>query len=114
MRPVIYLTDENPVVARDLASTLVKNGYEVVTLSAPDVGARLKEQRGKVVVLANIDRGGLDLAREVRSIRPDVWVVYTSSTPQKIPETAKVRGAPIMRSPIAPNQLVSVVGALAS
>ncbi len=114
MRPVIYLTDENPVVARDLASTLTKNGYEVVTLPAPEIAANVKAQRGKAVILANVDRGGLDLAREVRSVRSDVGVVYSAAAPQRIPETSRVRGAPIMQSPITPNQLVGVVGALAS
>ena len=114
MRPVVYLTDENPIVARDLASTLTKNGYEVVTLPAPEIAASVKAQRGRAVLSANVDRGGLDLAREVRSVRPDVGVVYSAASPQKIPEAARVRGAPIMRSPITPNQLVGVVGALAS
>jgi DNA-binding response OmpR family regulator len=114
MRPVVYLTDENPVVARDLASTLTKNGYEVITLPAPEIAASVKGQRGKVVILANVDRGGLNLAQEVRSIRSDAGVVYSAATPQRIPEAARVRGAPIMRSPITPNQLVGVVGALAS
>ena len=114
MRPVIYLTDENPIVARDLASTLTKNGYEVVTLPAPEIAASVKAQRGRAVLFANADRGGLELAREVRSIRPDVGVVYSAAAPQRIPEMARVRGAPIMRAPITPNQLVGVVGALAS
>ncbi|KAA2237068.1 response regulator transcription factor [Salinarimonas soli] len=114
MRPVIYLTDENPVVARDLASALTKNGYEVVTLPAPEIAASLKAQQGRVVLFANIDRGGLDLAREVRTLRPDVGVIYSAATPQRIPETARVRGAPIVRSPVTPSQLVGVVGALAS
>jgi DNA-binding NtrC family response regulator len=114
MRPVIYLTDENPIVARDLTSTLTKNGYEVVTLPAPEIAASVSARRGRAVVFANVDRGGLDLAREVRAVRPDIGVVYSAAAPQKIPETARVRGAPIMRSPIMPNQLVGVVGALAS
>ena len=114
MGPVVYLTDENPVVARDLASALLKNGYEVVTLAASNIAASLQGHRGGVVILANADRGGLDLAREVRSIRSDAGVVYTASAPQRIPETARVRGAPMMRSPITPHQLVGVVAALAS
>jgi DNA-binding response OmpR family regulator len=114
MRPVIYLTDENPRVARDLASALLKNGYDVVTLPAPAVAASLQGQQRDVIVLADADRGGLDLAREVRSIRPGIGVVYAASAPQKIPETARVRGAPVMRAPITPHQLVGVVGTLAS
>lgn len=114
MRSVIYLTDENPRVARDLASALVRNGYEVVTLPAPDVVTRLRGERGNVVVLADADRGGLDLAREVRAARPDAAVVYTAAMPQKVPEAAKVRGAPMLRSPITSHQLVGIVGALAS
>lgn len=114
MRPVIYLTDENPVVARDLASALVRSGYEVVTLPARQIAATLKGSPGRVVVLANADQGGLDLAREVRSCRADAGVVYTASAPHRIPDTAKVRGAPTMRSPITPHQLVGVVAAIAS
>jgi DNA-binding response OmpR family regulator len=114
MRPVIYLTDENPRVARDLASALLKNGYEVVTLPARQVAASVQGQRGAVVVLADVDRGGLDLAREVRAVRSDVGVVYSAAVPQKIPDTARVRGAPIMRSPITPVQLVGVVAVLSS
>ncbi len=114
MRPVIYLTDENPVVARDLATALVRNGYEVVTLPAERIAASLKGHPGKIVVLANADRGGLDLALEVRSLRADAGVVYTAVAPHRIPESAKVQGAPTMRSPITPHQLVGVVAAIAS
>ncbi|KAA2235564.1 hypothetical protein [Salinarimonas soli] len=114
MRPVIYLTDENPVVARELSATLLKNGYEVVTLPASEITANVKAQRGRAVIFANVDRGGLDLAREVRMARPDVGVVYSAAAPQRVPETARVRGAPIIRSPITSVQLVGVVGALAS
>lgn len=56
--------------------------------------------------------GGLDPAREIRAIRLGAHVVYAASTPGKVPETARVRGAPVMRSPVMPQHLVSVVSAL--
>ncbi len=52
------------------------------------------------------------LPPEASTIRPNMGVVYASVAPHRVPESAKVSGAPILRIPYGAHQLVGVVRGL--
>ncbi len=52
------------------------------------------------------------LPPEARTIRPNMGVVYASVAPHRVPESAKVSGAPILRIPYGAHQLVGVIRGL--
>ena len=54
----------------------------------------------------------LALAKSARAINPKLAVIYTSHMPQRVPEREKVTGAPCLRIPYHPHQLVGVIGQL--
>jgi hypothetical protein len=66
-----------PATHRDISSSLARYGYEVLTASDPtEAHGFLRANRSIGVLVADVDRGGLILAREARAIRPDLGVVY--------------------------------------
>jgi CheY-like chemotaxis protein len=68
------------------------------------------------VLVVDADMGGeqdgLGVAKAARQRSPTIDVIYVSRIPFRIPEQAKVRGAPCVRSPYHPHQLASVIAAL--
>jgi len=57
---------------------------------------------------------GLALARAARTTDPKIKVVYTCGAPYKLPEREKVSGAPCLRTPYHPHQLVGVIGQISN
>ncbi len=55
----------------------------------------LRENRHVGVIVADVELGGLTLAREARTIRPNMGVVYASVAPHRVPESAKESGTSI-------------------
>src|SRR5215218_7316789 len=97
----------------DVATSLSRFGYDILTASdGTEALALLRADRGIGVLVADVDRGGLALAREARAVRPDLGVVYTAMAPHRVSETARVSGAPILRAPYATHQLAGVIGGL--
>ena len=108
-----YPTVLLPTTHRDISSSLARYGYEVLTTSdETEALALLRANRCIGVLVADVDRGGLALAREARAIRPDLGVVYTATAPHRVAETERVSGAPILRSPYAAHQLAGVISGL--
>ncbi len=64
------------------------------------------------VLVADVDAGGLILAREARAIRPTLGVVYTAMAPHRVAERERVPDAPILRAPYATHQLAGVISGL--
>ncbi len=107
--PTVLLT----TAQGDIASSLSRFGYDILTASnGTDAFALLRANRGIGVLVADVDRGGLTLAREARAIRPNLGVVYTAAAPHRVPEAARVSDAPILRAPYATHQLAGVIAGL--
>src|SRR4028118_1104216 len=87
-----------PANHRDISTSLGRFGYEVLTVSdGAEALALLRANRGISVLVADVDVGGLALAREARAIRSDLRVVYTASAPHRVPPSSKVSDAPVPR-----------------
>jgi CheY-like chemotaxis protein len=113
MKPTILLTASNPIARRDVTDVFDRFGYEVLTASdGAEALALFRENRRIGIIVADVELGGLMLAREARAMRPDVGVIYTSVAPYRVAENAKVSGAPILRVPYAAQQLVGVAASL--
>lgn len=107
--PTVLLT----TTRQDVATSLSRFGYDVLTASdGTEALALLRANRGIGVLVADVDRGGLALAREARAACPGLGVVYTATAPHRVPEAAKVSDAPILRAPYATHQLAGVIAGL--
>ena len=111
--PLVLLATADPGVRRDVSNALSRFGYEVRTVSSGEEAlGLLRADRSIGVLVAEAEAGGLSLAREARALRPTLGVVYTSVAPHRIPEPAKVSGAPVLRTPYGAHQLVGVITGL--
>ena len=113
MKPTVLLTATDAVTRRQVSDALARFGYEALTASdGAEALALLRDNRRIGVIVADVEAGGLILAREARAIRPDLGVVYTTTAPHRVADSTKVSGAPILRSPYAAHQLASVIAGL--
>jgi DNA-binding LytR/AlgR family response regulator len=107
--PTVLLT----ATRHDVATSLSRFGYDILTANdGTEALALLRANRSIGVLVVNVDRGGLPLAREARQAHPGLGVVYTATDPQRVPETAKVSDAPVLRAPYATHQLAGIIGGL--
>ncbi len=113
MKPTVLVTATDALTRRDVSDVLARFGYEAVAVrDATEALSMLRENRRIGVLVADVEAGGLALAREARAIRPSLGVVYTSASPYRVADKAKVSGAPLLRAPYAAHQLVSVIAGL--
>lgn len=87
---------------------LARNGTEAMTLL--EAGRRVDV----LVVDADLggDLSGLAVAKAARLLHPRVDVIYASRAPHRIPDAAKVKGAPCIRTPYQPQQIVGMISEL--
>ena len=112
--PAILLLSSDPFVRADAADYLERCGYNV--LQAKD-GTQaievLQTRRGVTVLVTQVEYGdkveGLKVAKTARSLNDKIIVVYTSSTPNSIPEREKVSNAPSIRAPYRPRQIAALI-----
>ena len=87
---------------------LAKDGMEAMT-------ALTGETRIDILVV-DADLGGdipgIEVAQAARLRNPRIDVIYTSRMPFRIPEGAKVKGAPSIRTPYQPQQIVGMISEL--
>jgi DNA-binding response OmpR family regulator len=113
MKPIVLITATNDAVRRDVCDVLYRFDYEAVVASdETEALALLRDNRQIGIIVADVELGGLTLAREARTIRPHLGVVYTATTPHRVADSTKVSGAPILRKPYAAQQLVGVIRGL--
>ncbi|HJW80098.1 MAG: response regulator [Microvirga sp.] len=113
----VLLVADDGLTRTIAADGLAMYGYGVVTArDGEDAVEQLKTHRRIDVLVTDADMGGerdgLAVATLARQISPKIDVIYVSRIPYRIPERAKVRGAPCVRSPYHPHQLASVIAAL--
>ena len=109
----VLVTTTDAAARRDLCASLARFDYDVLIASdGTEALALLRDNRQIGVIVADIDLGGITVAREPRAIRPNIGVVYTSMAPHRVAESMKVSGAPILRMPYGAHQLVGVIRGL--
>ena len=116
-RPLVLLTRADPAARYDIAAALNRFGYDVLTAYNGDeavslLRSDLRSERSVGVLVADVEAGGLALAQEARTLRPNLGVIYTSVAPYRVAENSKVRGAPLLRVPYGVHQLVGVIAGL--
>jgi CheY-like chemotaxis protein len=113
---LVLILPDDPLTGLLILSSLPGYGYDaLVAGSAPEALALLEANRriGVLVVNADLPEGrGLALAKAARALNPKLAVIYTSRLPQRVPEREKVTGAPCLRIPYHPHQLVGLIGQL--
>lgn len=87
---------------------LARNGAEALAIIADD------RRIDVLVVDADLsgEVSGLAVAKAARLSNARVDVIYTSRMPFRIPEAGKVKGAPCIRTPYQPQQIVGMISEL--
>jgi len=111
---LVLLVPGDPLTGLLTESGLQSYGYDVLLAgsAAEALDLVLTNRRIRVVVVDADLASGISLAKAARSADPSMQVVYTSRAPQKLLDRDKVKGAPCLRAPYHPHQLVGVVGGL--
>jgi DNA-binding NtrC family response regulator len=113
----VLLVADDALTRAVAANGLEMYGYRVfLARDGEDAQDQLNahQRMGVLVVDADMDGecDGLAVAKAARRLSPTIDVIYVSQIPFRIPDQAKVRGAPCLRSPYHPHQLASVIAGL--
>ena len=113
----VLLVADDGLTRAVVANGLEMYGYCVFAARDSEDALELLNAHHRVhVLVVDADMGGepdgLGVAKAARQLSPTIDVIYVSRIPFRIPEKAKVEGAPCVRSPYHPHQLASVIAAL--
>jgi DNA-binding NtrC family response regulator len=94
-------------------------GYDVLVAGTVEEALDLLRSNRTVSVLVVDVRpektsDGMALAQAARRSDPTIHVIYTCGAPYKLSEREKVSGAPCLRTPYHPHQLVGGIGQISS
>ena len=110
----VLLVARDGLVRKVTTAGLAMYGYEVITASDGNEAAEILRARNHITVLVtdadlvgHVD--GLAVARIARERNPKIDIIYTSRNPYRLSEKGKVSGAPTLRDPYHPHQLVGVL-----
>jgi DNA-binding response OmpR family regulator len=111
---LVLLVPGDPLTGLLTESGLSGYGYDVlVAHSSADAAALLPAHRHIRVLVIDADLpNAMAVTKAARAANPDLQVVYTSRAPNKLADRDKVTGAPCLRAPYHPHQLVGVIGGL--
>jgi hypothetical protein len=114
LRPGLFRHEPTGITTSD---HLAGYGLEIITASSVDEARHLLRTNRRISVLViDADLGqahdGLSLAKSARVSDPDLKVIYTSRMPFRLRDCEKVSGAPCVRTPYRPHQLVGVISQL--
>jgi CheY-like chemotaxis protein len=115
MARLVLLLGSDPLTQLVVASGLQTYGYEVAVASTASEALELMRSRRLHVLVAEMDAdtaGRLAFVRAARTADPALAVIYTARIPSKLPDRDKMPGAPCLRAPYHPHQLVSLIGHL--
>ncbi|HEX2137013.1 MAG TPA: response regulator [Microvirga sp.] len=113
--PLVLLLCADNLTRLVVESGLQIYGYDVVLASTPEDAAALLRSRRVGVLVADVDPdvpSRLAFVRAARKADPALTVIYTARVPSRLPDREKVAGAPCLRTPYHPHQLVSLIGQL--
>jgi DNA-binding NtrC family response regulator len=118
-QPLVLLVPGDRLTGLLTKSGLEGYGYDVLTAgSVEEARALLLTNRRISVLVIDVElentSAGLALAKAARLADPTIKVVYTCGTPYRLSEREKVRGAPCLRTPYHPHQLVGVIGQISN
>jgi CheY-like chemotaxis protein len=110
----VLLVAKDGLVRKVTSAGLAMYGYEVLTASDGQEAAELLEtNRHTTIIVTDADMGGeidgVAIALLARKMNPNIDIIYTSRAPHRLPEKVKVSGAPTLRDPYPPHQLVGVI-----
>jgi DNA-binding response OmpR family regulator len=113
----VLLVASDGLTRQITANGLAMYGYEALVARTGEEALGLLESPRRVdVLVVDADLGGdvpgLQVATTARAANPRVDVIYTSRMPFRIPDAAKVKGAPCIRSPYQPQQIVGIISEL--
>ena len=113
--PIVLLLGADPLTQLLVDSGLQSYGHDVV-LASTDTEALRQLQSGRIgVLVADMDADApsrLAFIRAARKADPSLTVIYTGRMPSKLSDREKVAGAPCLRTPYHPYQIVSLIGQL--
>jgi hypothetical protein len=113
--PIVLVTAGTPETALRMSEGLARYGYEtLVALDEADALALMGAEHRIGVIVADVEAGGLQLARKARGLRRRMGIIYTAAAPHRIADREKVPGAPILRTPYTAHQLVGLIAGLGS
>jgi len=117
--PLVLLVPGDRLTGLLTKSGLEGYGYDVLTTSSVEDALDLLRTNARINVLV-VDvklentSAGLALAKAARMADPRVSIVYTCDIPHRLPEREKVGGAPCLRTPYHPHQLVGVIAQISN
>ena len=99
------------------ANGLTMYGYDaLLARDGVEAMAVLQSDRKVDILVVDADLGGdisgLAVAKASRLLHPRIDVIYASRAPHRIPDEAKVKGAPSIRTPYQPQQIVGMISEL--
>jgi DNA-binding NtrC family response regulator len=118
-QPLVLLIPADRRTGAITRAGLESYGYDVLMASTVEEALDLLRANQRVSVLV-VDvepkptSAGMALAKAARRSDPSLHVIYTCGAPYKLPEREKVSGAPCLRTPYHPHQLVGVIGQISS
>jgi CheY-like chemotaxis protein len=113
-QPLVLLVPKDRLTGILTSNGLVGYGYDVLVAASVGEAFDLLRTTPRISVLViNVEienaSEGLALAKAARRDDPKIKVVYTCAIPNRLPEREKVIGAPCLRTPYHPHQLVGVI-----
>ena len=116
-QPLVLLVPRDRLTGILTGNGLLGYGYDVLAAASVEEGFDFLRANPRISVLViHVEAGnateGLALAKAARRADPKIRVVYTCGIPDRLPEREKVTGAPCLRTPYHPHQLVGVIGQL--
>lgn len=113
----VLLVASDGLTRQITANGLTMYGYEpILARDGTEAAAALAGDRRIDILVVDADLGGeitgLAIAKAARLANPRVDVIYTSRAPYRIPEAGKVKGAPSIRTPYQPQQIVGMISEL--
>lgn len=113
----VLLVASDGLTRQITANGLTMYGYEpMLARDGAEAMAALTGERRIDILVVDADLGGevsgLAVAKAARLVNPRMDVIYTSRMPFRIPDAAKVKGAPSIRTPYQPQQIVGMISEL--
>ena len=113
----VLLVASDGLTRQITANGLNMYGYDpILARDGAEAMAALAGDRRVDILVVDADLGGdisgLAVAKAGRHANPRLDVIYTSRMPNRIPDAAKVKGAPSIRTPYQPQQIVGMISEL--
>lgn len=113
----VLLVASDGLTRQITSNGLAMYGYDpILARDGQEAMAALNGERRVDILVVDADLGGevtgLAVAKAGKLLNPRMDVIYTSRAPYRIPEAFKVKGAPSIRHPYQPQQIVGMISEL--